>query len=134
NAIPGEEHNYCNTGYTLMAEIVKKVSGLTLRQYCDKNIFKPLGMNDTHFHYNYQDLVPNRSYSYSSVPGMKFQHLVLSFSIVGATSLFTTVLDESKWLNNYVTGAVGGKELIEKMYQTGVLNDGRKLDYGFALV
>jgi CubicO group peptidase (beta-lactamase class C family) len=134
NAIPGEEYNYCNTGYTLMAEIVKKVSGLTLRQYANKNIFKPLGMNDTHFHDNYQELVPNRAYSYSSIPGSKFQHLVLSYSIVGATSLFTTVLDESKWLNNYVTGTVGGKELIEKMYQTGVLNDGRKLDYGFALV
>jgi hypothetical protein len=64
---------------------------------------------------------------------MKYQHAVLSYSIVGATSLFTTVLDESKWLNNYVTGTVGGKELIEKMYQTGVLNDGRKLDYAFAI-
>jgi CubicO group peptidase (beta-lactamase class C family) len=133
NFTPGDEWMYCNTGYTLMAEIVKKVSGLTLREYTHKNIFQPLGMKDTHFHDNYQEIVPGRAYSYNLVPGKGFQHAVLSYSIVGATSLFTTVLDEAKWLNNYETGAVGGKDLIEKMYQLGSLNDGRKLTYAFGL-
>jgi CubicO group peptidase (beta-lactamase class C family) len=133
NSLPGEEYNYCNTGYTLMAEIVKKVSGLTLREYTDKHIFQPLGMKDTHFHDNYQEIVRNRAYSYLAHPTRGYQHAVLSYSIVGATSLFTTVLDELKWLRNYETGAVGGKDLIEKMYTTGVLNDGRKLNYAFAI-
>lgn len=133
NFTPGEEWMYCNTGYTLMAEIVKKVSGLSLREYADRNIFQPLGMKDTHFHDNYQEIVPGRAYSYTMVPGKGYQHSVLSYSTVGATSLFTTVLDECKWLNNFETGAVGGKELIEKMYETGALNDGRKLIYAFAL-
>ncbi len=133
NFNPGEEWMYCNTGYTLMAEIVYKVSGLTLRQYTEKNIFQPLGMKDTHFHDNYTEIVPGRAYSYSPRPGNQYQHAVLSYSTVGATSLFTTVLDESKWLHNYETGTVGGKELVEKMYQQGLLNDGRKLNYAFAL-
>jgi CubicO group peptidase (beta-lactamase class C family) len=133
NFKPGEEWMYCNTGYTLMAEIVKKVSGLSLRAYAAKNIFEPLGMKDTHFHDNYQEIVPGRAYSYNNAPGGKFQHAVLSYSIVGATSLLTTVLDEAKWLNNYETGTVGGKALIEKMYEVGVLNNGQKLNYAFAL-
>ncbi len=133
NFNPGEEWLYCNTGYTLLAEIVQKASGLTLRQYAEKNIFKPLGMNDTHFHDNYQEIVPGRAYSYNFLRAGKYQHAVLSYSTVGATSLFTTVLDEAKWLSNYETGTVGGKDLVEKMYQQGVLNDGRKLNYAFAL-
>ena len=133
NFIPGDEHMYCNTGYTLLAEIVKKVSGQTLRQFADKRIFQPLGMKDTHFHDNYQELVPGRAYSYSQNGSGGYQHAVLSYSIVGATSLLTTVLDEAKWLNNYETGAVGGKALIEKMYEVGVLNNGRKLNYAFAI-
>lgn len=133
NFNPGDEHMYCNTGYTLMAEIVKKVSGLSLREYADKNIFKPLGMTSTHFHDNYQELVPGRAYSYFPAFGNRYEHAVLSYSIVGATSLFTTVTDEIKWLQNYETGAVGGKDLIEKMYQLGVLNDGRKLSYAFGI-
>ncbi|MHA4844722.1 serine hydrolase domain-containing protein [Flavitalea antarctica] len=134
NFKPGEEHMYCNTGYTLMAEIVKKVSGLTLRQYTEKYIFGPLGMKDTHFHDNYQELVPNRAYSYNPNNKGGYQHAVLSYSIVGATSLFTTVEDETKWLNNFATGQVGGKDLIQKMHTVGVLNDGRKLNYAFAIV
>jgi CubicO group peptidase (beta-lactamase class C family) len=27
NFVPGEQHLYCNTGYTLLAQIVKRVSG-----------------------------------------------------------------------------------------------------------
>lgn len=133
NFSPGEEMLYCNTGYTLMAEIVKKVSGVSLREYANKNIFQPLGMTDTHFHDNYQEIVPGRAYSYNPHIVKGFQHAVLSYSIVGATSLFTTVLDEAKWLNNYETGTVGGKDLVEKMYEVGKLNDGRKLNYAFAI-
>ncbi len=133
NFVPGDEWMYCNTGYTLMAEIVKKVSGLTLRQYAEKNIFQPLGMKDTHFHDNYQELVPGRAYSYNQNLFKKFEHAVLSYSIVGATSLHTTVLDETRWLNNFETGTVGGKDLIEKMYEVGVLNNGKKLTYAFGI-
>jgi len=133
NFSPGEEWMSCNTGYTLLAEIVGKVSGLSLRQYAQQQIFGPLGMNDTHFHDNYREIVPGRAYSYHPGGENRFNHAVLSYSTVGATSLFTTVLDEVKWLNNFKTGQVGGREIVEKMLQTGVLNDGRKLNYAFAL-
>lgn len=133
NFNPGEQYMYCNTGYTLLGEIVKKISGLSLREYCNKNIFLPLGMSNTHFHDNYQELVKNRAYSYYPGPKNVFRHSVLSYSTVGATSLFTTVEDEAKWLLNFETGQVGGKDLINKMFLTGVLNDNKKLDYAFGL-
>ncbi len=133
NFAPGAEFNYCNTGYTLMAEIVKKVSGLSLREYADKNIFQPLGMENTHFHDDYKEIVKNRTYSYQSRGQNWFENSVLSYSIVGATSLFTTVEDESRWLMNYDHGKVGGKKLVNRMYETGVLNNGKKLDYAFAI-
>ena len=133
NFEPGEEHLYCNTGYTLMAEIVKKASGLSLREYADKYIFQPLEMAHTHFHDNYRELVPNRTYSYSPKGAKEYQHSVLSYSTVGATSLFTTVEDEAKWVMNYEHGKVGGKELVEKMYTKGVLNNGKELTYAFAI-
>src|SRR5688572_3789041 len=133
NFDPGEEHLYCNTGFTLMAEIVKKASGLSLREYTGKYIFKPLEMNNTHFHDNYREVVPNRTYSYSPKSAGEYQHSVLSYSTVGATSLFTTVEDEAKWLMNYEHGKVGGRELSEKMYSQGILNNGKKLTYAFAI-
>jgi CubicO group peptidase (beta-lactamase class C family) len=132
NFPPGEEFLYCNTGYTLLAEIIRKVSGLTLRQFAEENIFKPLDMEHSHFNDDYREIVPNRAYSYAP-KGNGFQNSILSYSIVGATSLLTTVLDEVKWLDNLETGKVGGKDLVEKMKETGQLNDGRKLNYAYAL-
>ncbi|TBW30011.1 serine hydrolase [Gramella sp. KN1008] len=133
NFDPGERHLYCNTGYTLLAEIVEKVSGNTLREFAEQEIFKPLDMNNTHFHDNYEEIVKNRAYSYNSIDSTSFKKSILSYSTVGATSLFTTVEDEAKWLNNLNTGKVGGMEVVNQMHELGVLNSGDTLTYAFGL-
>ena len=33
NFEPGEEYSYCNSGYTLLAEIVERVSGQSFREW-----------------------------------------------------------------------------------------------------
>ena len=75
NFDPGEEYSYCNTGYTLMAEIVKKVTGKSFREYTEEKIFKPLGMDSTHFNDDYQELLHNRAYSYTVKSGGGFNTL-----------------------------------------------------------
>jgi hypothetical protein len=50
---------------------------------------------------------------------------------VGATSLFTTIEDAAKWLLNFQTGKVGGKQVIKQMHQPSTINNGKKLKYGF---
>jgi hypothetical protein len=42
NFAPGEEFMYCNSGYTLLTEIVGRVSGKTFTQFTEERIFKPL--------------------------------------------------------------------------------------------
>lgn len=134
NFPPGSEFMYCNTGYTLLAEIVQKISGQSLREFAKKSIFEPLGMNSTHFHDNYQEIVPQRAYSYAPRPFGGYEHAVLSYSIVGATSLHTSVLDELKWLHNFEQSIEAHAGVTEKMLLPGELNDGRKLNYAFGVV
>src|SRR5688572_30604534 len=134
NFEPGSRSLYCNTGYTLLAEIVKKISGKSLREYADEKMFKPLGMENTHFHDDNTEIVKGRTYSYDSIGKDKFANSPLNYATVGATSLFTTVEDEAKWLNNYETGKVGGNDAVNQMYQQVILNNGKKLDYAFAIV
>src|SRR3954452_23486730 len=50
NFKPGSEYLYSNTGFTLLAVIVKRVSGESLKDFAARRIFKPLGMTNTHFH------------------------------------------------------------------------------------
>ena len=134
NFSPGETYMYSNTGYTLLAEIVKKVSGRTLREYCQLYIFQPLGMSNTHFHDNYLELVKNRAYSYAPDAVGGYQHEVLNYSTVGATSLLTTVEDEAKWILNYKSAAVGGRNVVDQMLEKTKLNDGREMAYAFGLI
>ena len=46
---PGVEQYYGSYGYNLLGEIVRRVSGRSLTDFCRERIFHPLGMVDTHF-------------------------------------------------------------------------------------
>ena len=134
NFDPGEEFLYCNTGYTLLAEIVARVSGQSFREYTEANIFKPLGMANTHFYDDYEMVVKNRAYSYETKEDGGFKKSVSNYAIVGDGNLFTTVEDLMKWIQNFDDGRVGGAAIIQQMYQRGVLNNGKELDYAFGLI
>lgn len=45
---PGEEYHY-SVSTDVLGAIVEKVSNMKLSEFMTKNIFEPLGMNDTHF-------------------------------------------------------------------------------------
>lgn len=133
NFDPGEEHLYCNSGYTLLAEIVSRVSGKPFPQFMREEVFEPLGMSHTHFHDDHEVVVPNRAYSYGTAPDGGFRTIVLSYANVGATSLFTTVGDALQWMENLDQGTVGGSRVLEQMHERGVLNNGDTLSYAAGL-
>ncbi len=135
NFEPGAEYLYCNTGYTLLAVTVKRVSGQSLREFTQERIFTPLGMTNTHFHDDHRMLVPNRAYSYAPRTGLEgFEHRVLSFSNVGTTSLFTTVEDLARWDNNFYEPKAGGAEAVALLHERFKLNDGSTIGYSAGLM
>ena len=46
---PGSNFVYSDVGYIVAAEVVHRVSGKTLDEFAEANIFRPLGMKDTMF-------------------------------------------------------------------------------------
>jgi CubicO group peptidase (beta-lactamase class C family) len=133
NSEPGARFNYCNTGYTLAAKIVERVSGKPMPQFAEERIFKPLGMSRTHFHLDYEEIVKDRALSYSHLGEGKFKNAILSYGNVGATSLFTTVEDLAKWDRNFYDGGIGGIEALAAMHVHGKLNDGKEIPYALGL-
>lgn len=134
NFKPGDKYFYSNSGYTMLAEIVKSVTGKTLRQFTDSAIFKPLGMQQTHFHDDYVEIEKNRAYSYSRKNLFAFNNSVLSYSVAGATSLFTNISDLAKWAINFYTPVAGTAADIQQLVQNGKLNDGTEIDYALGIV
>jgi CubicO group peptidase (beta-lactamase class C family) len=129
NFAPGEQYMYCNSGFTLLAEIVSRVSGKPFTEWTRENIFKPLGMTSTNFHLDHQEIVKDRAYSYEGDPAKGFKQSVLNYANVGATSLFTTVEDMANWLRNFEEKRVGGAAVLDKMLTKGVLNNGTEIPY-----
>jgi len=133
NFIPGDEFNYCNTGYTLLAVVVKRVTGVSLREYTDSVFFKPLGMTNTHFHNDHAEITPNRTSAYRKDEKGIWKISIPEFDTYGPTSLFTTVEDLAKWDENFYTKQIGGNDFVNAMQLTGFLNDGTPQTYASGL-
>ena len=136
NFQPGEQHLYSNSCYFLLYRIIEKVSGKTLREYADENIFQPLGMKHSFFHDDYRRLIKNRAMGYYPSPEYGFVNMISRFDLVGSGGMFTCVEDFLPWDPNFYKNQLGKKDqsLVARMIQSGKLNSGREIGYGFALV
>ena len=131
----GSRYLYSNTGFTLLAVVVERVSGQTLREFTTERIFEPLGMTDTHFHDDHNMIVRNRAWAYAPDDDGEFglRNSIPDFDVVGATSLFTTVHDLAAWDRNFDTGRVGGRSALERLHERFVLTSGETIGYAHGL-
>jgi CubicO group peptidase (beta-lactamase class C family) len=135
NFAPGEKFRYCNTGYLLLAEIVHRVSGRTLRQFAQQEIFRPLGMVHSHFHDDSTHVVPNRAISYAPAENGTFRvNYLANWNKVGSGGLLSTAEDLARWDRNFYDKKLGGEEFVKTLHCRGTLNDGTVLPYAFGLV
>ena len=123
NFEPGSKLMYSNTGFTLLAEVVARVSGKTFAEFTMERIFQPLGMTNSQFYDDYEKVVKNRAYSYKK-EGEVTKKSKLSFSTVGATSLFTTVVDLCKWAIHLNELGNENQSLSQRMNTQALLNNG----------
>src|SRR5688572_26354183 len=65
NFVPGEEWSYSNSGYILLPEIIKRVTGMPFSEFARKRIFEPLGMKSTSHPEDPLYLIKNRAIAYS---------------------------------------------------------------------
>lgn len=136
NFDPGEQYMYSNSCYFMLAMIIEKAAGESLRSFAHKNIFKPLGMKSTLFYDDNTDLIKNRVFSYQrSQDGDGFDNLISRFDLVGSGGVYSTIEDLFLWDQNFYHNKLGkgGQEIIEKMHEEGLLNDGESSGYAFAL-
>jgi CubicO group peptidase (beta-lactamase class C family) len=131
--VPGAEFHYNNTGYKLLAVIVERVSGQTLRTFAEARIFRPLNMHDTQFLDDPGTIVKRHASAYQPTPSGGWRiHFSRPWAL-GSSGVHTSVGDLLKWEENFV--AAGGREraVLDEMQTSGRLNDGTSTNYGFGL-
>ena len=133
NFEPGAEYLYSNSGFTLLAAVVERVTGQTLKAFAQERIFGPLGMTSTHFHDDHQTIVPNRAYGYRHFADEGWKISIPDFAIVGASSLFTTVEDMAKWDRNLRDHSLGDAALYQRFFDRGILTTGDTINYAHGI-
>ena len=134
NFDPGSEFLYSNSGYVLLAEIVRRATGRSLREYAEEKIFGPLGMMDTHFHDDRTHVVRDRVFSYDKLEnGGWATNYLMNFDKVGDGGLYSTVEDLARWDAAFYEDLLGVPGFAEKMYGRGVLTSGDTIDYAHGL-
>lgn len=133
NNSPGATHLYINTGYTLLAEVVRRVSGQSLRDFARERIFRPLAMHNTQFVDDSSLIVGNRAVPYQAHADGGFRMSQRRFDYVGAMGLHTTVEDLAKWERNLLKGSIGGAATVTRMSQAGRLPNGTSFGYGMGM-
>lgn len=132
NFIPGDEFQYCNSGYILLAEIVKRVSGQSFAEFTQARIFKPLKMKNSQFIDAPETIIKNRAYSYDKFDNTYYKN-ILNHSFVGSTGLNTTIDDLSLWAMNFEKKTIGNDAIFNKMKEKSRLNNGELIPYGLGL-
>ncbi len=135
NFVPGDEYQYSNSNFFLLAEVVHRATGVPFSRFADENIFKPLGMKHTRFYDDRTFILPGRVAAYSPRPGGGFRvDWSTNFEKVGDGGLMSSVDDMLLWDRNFYHNQLGSGTLLRELQTRGILNNGKIISYALGLV
>ncbi|MEW5916081.1 MAG: serine hydrolase domain-containing protein [Gemmatimonadota bacterium] len=127
---PGSAHFYSNGGYTLLAEIISRVTGVPFAAWADSAIFEPLGMHAAGFVDDPHQLIPDRALPFVRASQAHYRRST-SDLYPGAGGLFATVSDMATWMRFMLRGE---SPAVRRLQVRGTLSTGDTLPYAWGLV
>lgn len=128
----GAQFQYGNTGFMLLAEILKRVYEKPFPLLVQEKIFEPLYMNQTAVIDNPNTIVKNKALAYRR-DGDKYLEVPNRQMECGSSNIHTSINDLVKWAVNYQNPTVGTQGMYSKMLEHTILNDGIQEEYGLGL-
>jgi CubicO group peptidase (beta-lactamase class C family) len=133
NMKPGEKYSYSNSGYFLLALIIEKVSGMSYKEFIEKEVFRPLGMYHSYVLTETDTVIPNRVNGYYGNWQKDMDDL--NCRVPGDGNIYTTASDFflfTQALDNY---SIVSKKTLEEAYDTSSAKSIRKgIKYGFGWI
>jgi CubicO group peptidase (beta-lactamase class C family) len=132
NFAPGEEYEYNNSNYFLLALIIERVSGQALGDFMAERIFAPLGMHHSAFYDHPLANVGGRANGYVSTAD-GYARAPEGIGARGAAGVFSTAEDLARWDQNFYQPIVGDASIIAQLLTPGRIVSGRPIHYAFGL-
>ena len=129
-APPGTKYAYSNSGYSLLASLVEKITG---QQYADalrQRVLKPAGMLRSVAHEDGRDTVAARAYGYAE-GGMRRTDQSRTSAVLGDGGLYSSLADLEHWLDCMRKHCVLTEATQQLAFTPMTLRDGTPTEYGF---
>ncbi|WP_150451470.1 serine hydrolase domain-containing protein [Arenibacter lacus] len=123
---PGENFNYSNVGYSLLAIIIEKLSGVDYEEFLNTHLFTPAGMDHTGYRLPKWDTT-NFVHIYNGTKnnGSTKQFTNPTWHLKGNGGILSTTSDMLKWVKALETEKILSSEAKNKMWTP------YKNDYGY---
>jgi CubicO group peptidase (beta-lactamase class C family) len=133
NFEPGSEYLYSNSGYLLLANVIRRATGQSIRRFLEQRFFEPLGMAHTTIWDDNRETLAERATGYDAAgDGWAVDH-AWNFQMGGDGQVITSIDDMVKWDRLFYEPSVGGQGLLDRMHTRGVLNSGDTITYALGL-
>lgn len=124
---PGARWEYCNTGYFVLAEVIRRAAGRRWDEYLHDRIFRPLGMSETRVTQPDWRAIRARGYT-----GIDNREIADDWTAVRPSGAFvSTVLDLVKWDQALDDRSVLTDASVREMWRPVPLTAGGAHPYGF---
>lgn len=133
NHKPGAEFLYNNTGYSLLALLVERISRTPFRHFVADRVFGPLGMTHSDIKVDMGQVVDGLATGYWGHDPKELRVAQRPYSFAGNTGVISTVRDLALWDANFYAPRVGTRALLDSMSTAGHLADGTPIGYGMGL-
>jgi CubicO group peptidase (beta-lactamase class C family) len=141
---PGENWEYSNTAYALLASIIERVSGKSYGDFLKENIFAPLGMNHSRT-YNTRrsthETIPNYAYGFVYSDSLKrfalpdslkeYEFVITLDGIQGDGIVNSTTGDLFRWDQALYTEKLIKQKTLQDAFVPARLSNDSTYRYGF---
>lgn len=130
---PGSKWQYSNTGYYVLAEIIRIASAEPWSEFLRQRLFQPLGMNATRTT-TATGIVPNRADGYSRSDNTLQNALrdgALLVAVRPSGAFLSSASDMALWTAALQSGSLFTAAIREQVWSPVALKDGSTHGYGF---
>jgi CubicO group peptidase (beta-lactamase class C family) len=114
---PGSAWSYSNTGYLLLGLIIEQASGQSYEAFLQENIFDPLGMVDTGYDHNRDDLAVGYVNQFQTAAEIDMS---VPFA---AGALYSTVEDFYRWTRAVQSDQLVSRETLDALFTPHMVTD-----------
>lgn len=130
---PGIESHYINAGYVLVGLALEKVTGLSYRDYIERDVFAAAGMKDSGF-FDRRDAVPNVAEGWDQAEDGSWESNIYKAPPIGGpdTGAYVTAEDLLRFLHALRVGVLLNPEYTSEFFTPQVEHD-EETFYGLGL-